>query len=121
MTKRRLPQLPAPSKGADETPGADRAARVQRLVAEGARLLAAKRPGEAAAALVRAWDLDPQNAAAAINLGGAQARDAILRDPRFQPLATNRDFRALFPRQATAAGASAPWQGGALPNLPGLR
>lgn len=71
MTKRRLPQLPAPSKGADETPGADRAARVQRLVAEGARLLAAKRPGEAAAALVRAWELDPQNAAAAINLGGA--------------------------------------------------
>lgn len=75
----------------------------------------------AAYAFVRR-DADAVNAARqAINLGGAQARDAILRDPRFQPLATNRDFRALFPRQATAAGASAPWQGGALPNLPGLR
>ena len=75
----------------------------------------------AAYAFVRR-DADAVNAARqAINLGGAQARDAILRDPRFQPLATNRDFRALFPRQAPAAGTPAPWQGGALPNLPGLR
>ena len=49
----------------------DRAARVQRLVAEGARLLAAKRPDEAAEILNEAWGLDPQNIAAAINLGGA--------------------------------------------------
>ena len=41
------------------------------LVGEGARLLAAKRPGEAAEILSEAWELDPQNAAAAINLGGA--------------------------------------------------
>jgi tetratricopeptide (TPR) repeat protein len=44
---------------------------VQRLVSEGARLLAARRPGEAAELLSEAWELDPQNAAAAINLGGA--------------------------------------------------
>ena len=43
----------------------------QLLVGEGARLLAAKRPGEAAEILSKAWELDPQNAAAAINLGGA--------------------------------------------------
>jgi predicted Zn-dependent protease len=49
----------------------DRAERVQRLVSEGARLLAAKRPGEAAEILSKAWELDPQNAAVAINLGGA--------------------------------------------------
>ena len=71
MTKRRVPQLPQPLKGADGTPGADQAVRVQRLVAEGARLLAAKRAGEAATVLAQAWELDPQNAAAAINLGGA--------------------------------------------------
>jgi predicted Zn-dependent protease len=49
----------------------DRAERVQRLVGEGARLLAARRPGEAMELLSQAWELDPQNAAAAINLGGA--------------------------------------------------
>ena len=38
---------------------------------EGARLLAVKRPGEATDLLIEAWELDPQNAAAAINLGGA--------------------------------------------------
>lgn len=56
----------------------------------------------------------------AINLGGDRAREAILTDARYQPLATNRDFRALFPRQAGRPAAPAPWQGGALPNLPGL-
>ena len=57
----------------------------------------------------------------AIGIGGDQARDAILRDPRFQPLAGNREFRALFPRQASGRPAApAPWQGGDLPNLPGL-
>ena len=57
----------------------------------------------------------------AIELGGDRARDAILRDGRFQPLASNPEFRALFPRQAgRSAMPQAPqWQGG-LPNLPGL-
>jgi predicted Zn-dependent protease len=45
--------------------------RVRRLVGEGARLLAAKRPAEAIVMLAEAWDLDPQNVAVAINLGGA--------------------------------------------------
>lgn len=80
MTKRRIPQLPKPLKRADEnpdreslpTPGDEaRSLHVQRLVADGARLLAAKRPGEAAAVLARAWEMDASNAAAAINLGGA--------------------------------------------------
>ena len=57
----------------------------------------------------------------AIELGGDRAREFILKDQRFQPLASNREFRALFPRQAppppVIPGA---WQGGALPNLPGL-
>jgi tetratricopeptide (TPR) repeat protein len=68
MGKKRPPQLP-------KQPPAQRtelvSARVQRLVADGARLLAARRPGEAIAKLSEAWDLDPQNVAAAINLGGA--------------------------------------------------
>jgi tetratricopeptide (TPR) repeat protein len=81
MSKKRnvqLPKTPAdtgrpPRSAADSAqPGSDdRAARVQRLVGEGARLLAAKRPGEAAEILAQAWELDPQNTAAAINLGGA--------------------------------------------------
>ncbi|MGQ9491449.1 MAG: tetratricopeptide repeat protein [Anaerolineae bacterium] len=45
--------------------------RVRRLVSEGARLLAARRPGEALPLLAEAWDLDPHNAVTAINLGGA--------------------------------------------------
>jgi len=58
----------------------------------------------------------------AIEIGGDRAREVILRDPRFQPLATNREFRALFPRQTAPRPAGAvPFQGGALPNLPGLR
>ena len=44
---------------------------VRRLVADGARLLAAKRPGEAVPKLEEALSLDPNNVAAAINLGGA--------------------------------------------------
>ncbi len=58
----------------------------------------------------------------AIELGGDQARDAILRDQRFQPLATNGEFRALFPRQARppALPPNVFQGGGALPNLPGL-
>ncbi len=62
-----------------------------------------------------------QAAREAIGIGGDQARDAILKDQRFQPLATNREFRALFPRQFPGrAVAPASWQGGELPNLPGL-
>jgi tetratricopeptide (TPR) repeat protein len=90
MSRKRAPQLPkipksdgggtaekpvsatAPAIAAD--PGrssAEAAERVRRLVGEGARLLAAKRPGEAIAPLAEAWELDSQYAAAAINLGGA--------------------------------------------------
>ena len=61
-----------------------------------------------------------QAAREAIGLGGDQAREAILKDQRFQTLASNRDFRALFPRQAPRSAAPGPWQGGELPNLPGL-
>jgi len=56
----------------------------------------------------------------AVNLGGDRAREAILGDPRFQPLATNREFRALLSRQAGRPLSPAAWQGGALPDLPGL-
>ncbi|HPT16801.1 MAG TPA: tetratricopeptide repeat protein, partial [Kiritimatiellia bacterium] len=72
----------------------------------------------AAYAFVRR-DADAVSAARqAIDLGGDQARESILRDPRFQPLTSNREFRALFPRQA---GAPRPPAGSlALPNLPGL-
>ncbi|MGD9782131.1 MAG: DUF2723 domain-containing protein [Kiritimatiellia bacterium] len=76
----------------------------------------------AAYAFVRR-DADAVNAARqAIGIGGDQAREAILRDPRFQPLATNRDFRALFPRQIRppALPQNVFQGGGALPNLPGL-
>jgi protein O-mannosyl-transferase len=81
MSKKRNAQLPKTATDAGQTPRTaedsaqggpdDRAARVRRLVGEGARLLAAKRPGEAAETLSEAWKLDPQNVAAAINLGGA--------------------------------------------------
>lgn len=81
MSKKRNAQLPKTATGAARPPrstadsaqqGADDwATRAQLLVGEGARLLAAKRPGEAAEILSKAWKLDPQNAAAAINLGGA--------------------------------------------------
>jgi tetratricopeptide (TPR) repeat protein len=63
MSKRRAPQLP---KQADPDP-----ARVRRLVGEGARLLAARRSGDAIVKLAEAWELDSQNVAVAINLGGA--------------------------------------------------
>jgi Flp pilus assembly protein TadD len=49
----------------------DRAARVHQLVAEGARLLSVRRPGEAVTRLSEARRLDPYNVPAAINLGGA--------------------------------------------------
>ena len=76
MGKRRAPQLPKKvakpvlesSQSAQSEPVP---MRVRRLVGEGARLLAAKRPGEAIVKLTEAWELDPQNVAVAINLGGA--------------------------------------------------
>jgi len=49
----------------------ERKEEVWSLVDEAARLLAVKRPGEAIPLLTRAWELDPQNVATAINLGGA--------------------------------------------------
>jgi len=73
MSKPRKPQLPktlALFSPAPETASA-RAEHVRRLVSEGAQLLAVKRPGEAVVRLAEAWELDPQNVAAAINLGGA--------------------------------------------------
>ncbi len=44
---------------------------LQRLLADGAQLLSQGRPGEAIAVLTKARELDPDNAVAAINLGGA--------------------------------------------------
>ena len=45
--------------------------RARRLVAEAAQLLGQHRPGEAVPLLLKARELEPDNAAAAINLGGA--------------------------------------------------
>jgi Flp pilus assembly protein TadD len=49
----------------------DQTERVRQLVADGARLLGSRRPGEAVTKLVEARRLDPRNVPAAINLGGA--------------------------------------------------
>lgn len=67
MSKQRSAQLPKTSRPAAEVS----AQRVQYLVAEGARLLSARRPGEAATLLQEAHKLDPRNVAVALNLGGA--------------------------------------------------
>ena len=75
----------------------------------------------AAAYVFLGREADAVNAARrAIELGGEPARDFIRRDPRFQPLAGNAQFRALFPQAPPRAPAAPAWQGGALPNLPGL-
>ncbi|MFO7698319.1 MAG: tetratricopeptide repeat protein [Anaerolineae bacterium] len=71
MTRLRGAQLPKQRPKREDELLAQGRERVQRLMSEGARLLAAKRPGEALVLLARAWELDPQNADAAINLGGA--------------------------------------------------
>jgi len=76
MGKQRKPQFPkAPAPHAassdPEVEQMRKVEQVRRLVADGARLLAAKRPGEAIPKLEEALDLDPQNVSAAINLGGA--------------------------------------------------
>ena len=71
MAKKRA-QLPKrPLEKADQSARSDSEARACRLVEEGAQLLAAHRAEEALVRLERAWELDPQNAAAALNLGGA--------------------------------------------------
>jgi Flp pilus assembly protein TadD len=70
MSQPRKPQLPKTSVNSSRSP-IELAERARQLVGEGARLLAAKRPGEAAVLLAEAWELEPQNVAAAINLGGA--------------------------------------------------
>jgi predicted Zn-dependent protease len=70
MAKKRASQPPNPSTR-PPTSSDQLSARVRLLVEEGARLLAAKRPGEAIVKLTEARDLDPQNSAVAINLGGA--------------------------------------------------
>jgi Flp pilus assembly protein TadD len=56
-------------KGGDNK--AERADLIQRLLADGARLLSLHRPGEAIMPLMKVYELDPDNAVAAINLGGA--------------------------------------------------
>ncbi len=57
----------------------------------------------------------------AIDLGGDTARQYVLNDPRYQPLHNHPEFRALFPRQIMRSPAPPPpWQGGALPSLPGM-
>lgn len=74
MSKKRnsqLPKNPKPDAGQDAGTAAGRTERARWLASEGARLLAGRRAGEAAALLVEARELDPNNAAAAINLGGA--------------------------------------------------
>jgi Flp pilus assembly protein TadD len=48
---------------------------MHRLLSEGVQLLAGNRPSEAAEKLAQAYELDPENAAAAINLGGAYILD----------------------------------------------
>ncbi len=58
-----------PKRAADNDP--DRAERIQRLLAEGAQLLSQHRPGEAIVPLTKVSEMDPDNAVAAINLGGA--------------------------------------------------
>jgi Flp pilus assembly protein TadD len=67
MGKKKTPAVP---RDGGIAPAA-REQRVRFLVGEGARLLAAKRPGEAVTMLTEARELDPANVAAAINLGGA--------------------------------------------------
>lgn len=76
MSKQHKMQLPknAAGKSTSGDPEAEskqKGERVNRLVADGARLLAAKRPGEAIPLLEEALKLDPRNVSAAINLGGA--------------------------------------------------
>jgi len=69
MDDKRKPQLP--KTRVTSAAKVSKVERVRHLVSEGAQLLAAKRPGEAVVRLAEAWELDPHNVAAAINLGGA--------------------------------------------------
>jgi Tfp pilus assembly protein PilF len=63
MSKTRSPRASKRSGLSDDA--------VRRLVSEGARFLAEKRPGEALTPLTKALDLEPDHVAATINLGGA--------------------------------------------------
>lgn len=69
MSRRRSAQMPKES-GA-RTPSAVHTERARQLVGEGAHLLSERRVTEAVGLLTEAWGLDPGNASAAINLGGA--------------------------------------------------
>ncbi len=69
MAKRRPPQLPRTPK--PTAPPVDQDARAHNLLNEGARLLMARRPGEAVPLLSRALELDPTSADVALNLGSA--------------------------------------------------
>lgn len=69
MSKRRDAQMPKDK--AASRPTESPADRARRLVAQGAQLLSERRASEAGLVLAEAWELDPTNAAAAINLGGA--------------------------------------------------
>lgn len=67
MSKRRSAKPPKASRPT----AAENILRVQSLINEGARLLAARRPGEAIPLLQEAYALDPDNVTIALNLGGA--------------------------------------------------
>ena len=103
MSKSRKPQLPKAPVSAAPTPRhapapEDRIVRAHNLASEGARLLAARRPGDAAAVLTEAWELDPANAAAAINLGGAY----ILQGKHNQAIPPLESATSLEPDNAMA-------------------
>ena len=59
------------SKDTKGKPDSDAGQTLVELTGEAAQLLAQHRPGEAVPLLIKARELDPGNAAAAINLGGA--------------------------------------------------
>ncbi len=71
MSNRRSPQLPKAPRPDPGEAAERRAERAHVLVGEAAQLLTARRLGEAVPLLTEARRLDPRNAAAAINLGGA--------------------------------------------------
>ncbi len=63
--------MPQQKKSQRQEGTQDQAERARQLVAEGARLLGERRPGDAVAPLAEARRLDMANVPAAINLGGA--------------------------------------------------
>ncbi len=95
MAKRRPSQLPRPAK--DAVPPAGRDERARTLLNEGARLLMARRPGEAVPLLSRALELAPDNADAALNLGSAY----ILQGKHAQAVPVLEQAAQLDPHNAT--------------------